>query len=164
MPAPRSTQSELKHDLPAPLLRPCPLILRGATGSPIQRNPRLLDLPPPDGKPQGRCPRSEALCRYPGTILAAGGPAQRGRLPLPSVPVRGDHAAAVPARARMGLGPRCRLHGHVDRFAAIPQRDKARPIEDIGEDLAASRGDPDQEREVTWTLHLRVGMITGTKP
>ena len=30
--------------------------------------------------------------------------------------------------------------------------------------LAAAWGDPDQEREVAWTLFLRVGMITGTKP
>jgi hypothetical protein len=49
------------------------------------------------------------------------------------------------------------------RLPAVPQRDRARPIEDIGEDLAPSRGDPDQEWEVTWTLRLRVGMITGKK-
>ncbi len=38
------------------------------------------------------------------------------------------------------------------------------PIGEIRDDLAAAWGDPDQEREVAWTLFLRVGMITGTKP
>ena len=35
------------------------------------------------------------------------------------------------------------------------------PIGEIREELAAAWGDPSQEREVTWTLRLRVGMITG---
>jgi hypothetical protein len=33
----------------------------------------------------------------------------------------------------------------------------------IWDDLAAAWGDPDQVREVAWTLFLRVGMITGKK-
>jgi len=47
------------------------------------------------------------------------------------------------------------------RYRIETRRD---PIGEIREELAAAWGDPDQEREVTWTLRLRVGMITGTKP
>jgi|SRR5208337_3189499 len=47
------------------------------------------------------------------------------------------------------------------RFRKETGRD---PIGEIRDDLAAAWGDPDQEREVAWTLFLRLGMITGTKP
>jgi ubiquinone/menaquinone biosynthesis C-methylase UbiE len=57
-----------------------------------------------------------------------------------------------------------RLNGHVVRFAAIPQRDWASPLDEIRDELAAAWGDPNEEREFSWDLHLRVGIITGTKP
>jgi len=37
------------------------------------------------------------------------------------------------------------------------------PTDEIRDELAGAWGDPDQEREVAWTLFLRVGMITGKK-
>jgi len=46
------------------------------------------------------------------------------------------------------------------RFRKETGRD---PIGEIRYELAASRGDPSQERDVAWTLRLRVGMITGKK-
>ena len=62
------------------------------------------------------------------------------------------------------LTNRLEPHDAEFRLPAIPQRDRARPIDEIRDDLAAAWGDPSQEREVAWTLRLRVGMITGTKP
>jgi len=47
------------------------------------------------------------------------------------------------------------------RFGKETDRD---PIGEFRDDLAAAWGNPDQGREVAWTLFLRVGMITGTKP
>ena len=47
------------------------------------------------------------------------------------------------------------------RYRKETRRD---PIGEIRDDLVAAWGDPDQQREVAWTLFLRVGMITGTKP
>ena len=47
------------------------------------------------------------------------------------------------------------------RYRKETRRD---PIDEIRGELAAAWGDPDQQREVAWTLFLRVGMITGTKP
>jgi len=110
-----------------PLVRSRPLLCRCATGGPTQWRPRLLDLPPPNGQPRGRCRRSTALCRYPRSVLVAAGSVHRGRLPFAAVPVRGVHPASFSARARMGHGPHCRLLGHVIRLPAIPQRDRSRP-------------------------------------
>ena len=62
------------------------------------------------------------------------------------------------------LTDRLEPHDAEFRLAAVAKRDQMRPIDEIWDDLAAAWGDPDQEREVAWTLRLRVGMITGTKP
>ena len=35
------------------------------------------------------------------------------------------------------------------------------PLDEIRNDLAGAWGDPQQEREVGWDLHLRVGRVTG---
>jgi hypothetical protein len=38
------------------------------------------------------------------------------------------------------------------------------PIDEIREELVAAWGDPQQEQQVTWDLHFRVGRIKATKP
>jgi hypothetical protein len=43
-----------------------------------------------------------------------------------------------------------------------PETDRD-PIE-FRDELAAAWGDPHQERQVAWTLCLRIGIITGSKP
>jgi SAM-dependent methyltransferase len=44
------------------------------------------------------------------------------------------------------------------RYRKETERD---PIDEIREELTAAWGDPTEEREVAWDLHLRVGRITG---
>jgi hypothetical protein len=61
------------------------------------------------------------------------------------------------------LTDRLEPHNAEFRLAAFAKRDRMSQSTIRGE-LAAAWGDPDQQREVAWTLFLRVGMITGTKP
>jgi hypothetical protein len=70
-------------------------------------------------------------------------------------------------QAALGLTPHFRAVVVADashRLTAIPQGDWARPARRDPGELTTAWGDPSQEREVAWTLCLRVGIITGTKP